>query len=237
MNGRILPEKCHILSGSALKVIAVVCMLIDHTGKLLYHDPIALFTVFGHTVTLYAVMRLIGRIAFPIFAFLIAEGYLHTRNRVRYGAILLLFAVLSEIPWDLNRTGELWNFAKQNVFFTLFLGYLGICAYEGLRSKWVLRAGAMVALLALSYVLHADYSITGFCFILLMYALRDHELLRDAIGVGALSSQWKAALAFLPLALYNGKRGFIRGPVLKYAFYLIYPLHLLALYFIRLKLG
>ena len=66
-----------------------------------------------------------------------------------------------------------------------------------------------------------------------MYALRDHELLRDAIGTGALTSQWKAGLAFVPLALYNGKRGFIKGSALKYAFYLVYPLHLLALYCIK----
>ena len=91
----------------------------------------------------------------------------------------------------------------------------------------------IVVLLLGSILLRADYGLTGFCFILLMYALRDHELLRDAIGTGALTSQWKAGLAFVPLALYNGKRGFIKGPVLKYAFYLVYPLHLLALYCIK----
>ena len=130
-------------------------------------------------------------------------------------------------------SGAFWDFSKQNVFFTLFLGYLGICAYEGLRNKWFLRAGTIVVLLLGSILLRADYGLTGFCFILLMYALRDHELLRDAIGTGALTSQWKAGLAFVPLALYNGKRGFIKGPVLKYAFYLVYPLHLLALYCIK----
>ena len=236
MNGRILPEKFHILSGSALKTIALVSMLIDHIAALLLvNHPIPLITVFGRHITLYYLMRFVGRLAFPIFACLIAEGYLHTRNRIRYGAVLLAFALLSEIPWDLNFGRAIVDFSTQNVFFTLSLGYLGICAYEGLKKRWFLRAGAIIALLILSMLMHADYGITGFCFILLMYALREHELLRGAIGTGMLS--WRAGLAFLPLALYNGKRGFIKGPVLKYAFYLFYPVHLLILYCIRLCLG
>ena len=233
MDGRILPQNCRILSGSALKVLAVLCMLIDHSAFLLARNPIPLFTVLGKQISVYYLMHLIGRMAFPIFACLIVEGYLHTHSRLRYSAVLLLFAVLSEVPWDLNRSGAFWDFSKQNVFFTLFLGYLGICAYEGLRNKWFLRAGTIVVLLLGSILLRADYGLTGFCFILLMYALRDHELLRDAIGTGALTSQWKAGLAFVPLALYNGKRGFIKGSALKYAFYLVYPLHLLALYCIK----
>ena len=237
MNGRILPERFHIISGSALKVIAVICMLIDHTAQLIYTQPINLFTFFGRTVTLYGMMRLIGRIAFPIFAFLIVEGCRYTRNRVRYGAALLIFALLSEIPWDLFHFGVWFSMSKQNVFFTLFLWYLGICAYEGFKNRWFLRVSTMLVLLIGSYFLHADYSASGFCFIILMYALHDNELLRNVIGTIALSSQWKAGLAFVPLAFYNGKRGFIKGPVLKYAFYLVYPLQFLVLWFIRMQLG
>ena len=71
---------------------------------------------------------------------------------------------------------------------------------------------------------------------MLMYALQDRELLRDVVGIMILGSRWKAGLAFVPLAFYNGKRGFIKGPVLKYAFYLFYPLHLLVLYCIRARI-
>lgn len=83
MKERILPEKWHILSGSALKTIAVVTMLIDHLGVLLNPDRVLLFTVFGRQASLYTLMRLIDRMAFPIFAFLIVEGHRHTRSRVR----------------------------------------------------------------------------------------------------------------------------------------------------------
>ena len=235
MKERILPEKWHILSGSALKVIAVVTMLIDHIGFMMGRDSILLFTMLGRQVTLYALLRFIGRLAFPIFSFLLVEGYLHTRSRVRYGITLLIFAVLSEIPYDLFRSGVWINWSSQNVFFTLFLGFAGMYAYEKLKDRWFLRVGAILILLVTSYFLRSDYGISGFCFIMLMYALRDRELLRDVAGIMILGSKWKAALAFIPLAFYNGKRGFIKGPVAKYAFYLLYPLHLLILYFIGIR--
>lgn len=235
MKNRILPEKVRFLDGSALKVIAVITMLIDHIGVLLHPDHILLFTVFGKKITLYWLLRMIGRMAFPIFAFLIVEGYKHTHSRVRYGVSLLAFAALSEIPFDLFRRGSWFVIEKQNVFFTLLLGYLGICVYEKLKDRALLQACAVAAFLLAAWILRADYGMGGFCVIMLMYALRDHELLRDVIGVAALSSGWKSALAFVPLAFYNEKRGFIKGPVLKYAFYLFYPLHLLVLYYIKIR--
>ena len=236
MENRVLPEKLRFLSGSALKILAVILMLIDHIGAMMGPDTAPLFTVFGRSVTLYTLMRFIGRMAFPIFAFLIVEGHRHTRSKVRYGVGLLIFAILSEVPYDLFRYGVWFTLHKQNVFFTLLLGYLGICAYEGLEKRWFLRAGSILVLLVGSYFLRADYGISGFCFIMLMYALQDRELLRDVVGIMILGSRWKAGLAFVPLAFYNGKRGFIKGPVLKYAFYLFYPLHLLVLYCIRARI-
>ena len=237
MNGRILPERFHCISGSALKVLAAVTMLIDHiAASLLMKNPIPLFSLFGKQFTLYFLMRLIGRLAFPIYAFLIVEGFRHTSSRLSYGVNLLSFALISEIPWDLNHFSTFWRISSQNVFFTLFLGFAAIWAYEGLREKRLLQVLAILAVLITSLFLHADYGITGVSFILLMYALREHELLRDAVGMGVLSTTWQAGLAFLPIAFYNGKRGFIKGPVWKYAFYLFYPAHLLVLYFIKLRL-
>ena len=85
------------LSGSALKVIAMISMVIDH---------VALYLMEQGTL-LYETMRCIGRIAFPVFAFLIAEGFIHTRNRYRYFFTLLGFAVISEIPWYLLNGADL----------------------------------------------------------------------------------------------------------------------------------
>jgi hypothetical protein len=82
----------------------------------------------------------------------------------------------------------------------------------------------------------ADYGFRGVGFILLLYVLRSQPLLRAVLGTCTLSGGWVAGLAFLPIGMYNEERGFIRGRLAKYAFYAIYPLHLLAIYLIRLLL-
>lgn len=228
-----------ILSGSWLKIIAVTTMLIDHLA-LFYLGRMApfqeaLFTVGGRPVTWYLLMRTVGRISFPIFAFLIVEGFLHTRSRKRYGINLLLFAFLSEIPWNLVHTGT-WHYPAQNVFFTLFLGYLGLCAIEYFKDDRKRMAGSLLGLLVLSVVLRCDYGCSGYGFILLLYALRNDKILQAVIGSCVLGSRWIAGLAFIPINMYNGKRGFVKGPVAKYFFYLFYPLHLLIIYYLRIFL-
>ena len=128
-----LPAKFQVLSGSALKLIAITLMLIDHTGlMILYNYPATTATLFsfgGVDYSWYRIFRDIGRAAFPIFCFLLVEGFLHTHNRKKYGLNLFLFACISEIPWNFMFTNT-WRYEKQNVFFTLFLGYLAFCALE-----------------------------------------------------------------------------------------------------------
>ena len=230
-------NKC--ISGSMLKLIAVATMLIDHLGvHIVRFTPWGRQTLFElghHVLTPYTLMRGIGRMAFPIFAFLIVEGFLHTRNRVKYGRNLLLFAFLSEIPWNLvHKNAFFWS--QQNVFFTLFLGYLGMLCIEHFQTDSRKMALSLLTLLTCSFVLRADYGCAGFGFILLMYALRENPLLRAIIGSCTLSSTWRAGLAFIPITLYNGQRGFVKGNLLKYAFYLFYPLHLFALYLLKVYL-
>ena len=107
----VFPEKYRILSGSALKMIAIITMLIDHIGAVLLsmYQPAQkiLFTLFGREYTVYLIFRDIGRAAFPIFCFLLLEGFRHTRSRFLYGRNLLLFVLLSEIPWNLMFTNTL----------------------------------------------------------------------------------------------------------------------------------
>ena len=228
-----------ILSGSGLKIIAVTTMLIDHLaayywGQMAFFQT-SLLTVGHRSVTLYMLLRLVGRLSFPIFAFLIVEGFLHTRDRMRYGRNLLLFALLSEIPWNLVHSGT-WHYPTQNVIFTLLLGYLGLCAIAYYKNDKPRMAGCLLGLLALSVVLRCDYGCSGYGFILLLYALRNDKLLQAVIGSCVLGSRWIAGLAFIPINMYNGKRGFIKGPVGKYFFYIFYPLHLLIIYYLRIFL-
>lgn len=222
------------MSGSILKILACLAMLLDHTaaccsGEFPWIDDV-LFTIAGKGITLQYLMRAVGRMAFPIFAFLISEGFVHTRNREKYALNLLAFALLSEIPFNLAFGGTLLH-PKQNVFFTLLLGYAGIYFYEKYREanqgKYLL---SILALLAVSIFLRADYGCFGYGFILLLYILRNNKVLMSVIGICVLPSKWIGGAAFVPICMYNGKRGFATGKVAKYAFYLFYPLHLFVIY-------
>lgn len=225
--------KC--LSGSWIKLLALLSMSMDHFAAFILranpqmHE--ALFNI-GHTkITAYYLMRLFGRLAFPMFAFLLVEGFVHTKSRKRYGISLLLFALLSELPWNLVHSGTLL-YPTQNVFFTLFIGFLGLCAIERYEHSPKELAVSLLTLLATSVFLRADFGISGFGFIIIMYLLRNQRILQAVACSCVLSSRWIAGLAFIPISMYNGKRGFIKGPVLKYAFYLFYPVHLLIIYWI-----
>jgi len=228
---RLFPEKWRILSGSMLKLIAVISMLIDHVGAHLTPQFLTVLQIGDYTLTLQTLMRVIGRLAFPIFAFLLVEGFLHTRSRLRYGLSLFICALISEIPWDLVQSGHLL-YQGQNVFFTLLLGYLALCGMDWLRKKPVLPFLVLLAFALLTLVVQADYGVKGYAFILLLYALRKHEVFRPLTSF-LLSRHWAVMCAFLPISLYNGKRGFIKSVGLKYAFYLFYPVHLFVIYLIK----
>ncbi len=219
-----LPERFRVLSGSVLKLIAIILMLIDHTGvMILYNYPPATVTLFsfgGVDYSWYRIFRDIGRAAFPIFCFLLVEGFLHTHDRKKYGRNLFLFACISEIPWNFMFTNT-WRYEKQNVFFTLFLGYLAFCALEYFWDNQKMQLVCVLALLAVSVFLKADYGWRGFVFLLIMYWFRNEKTAQAIIGSCWLYYEWKACFAFLSINMYNGERGFVKGKFLKYVFLLV----------------
>lgn len=229
---RLFPARWRVLDGSMLKILAMVLMLVDHVAHLFHvGSELVLLSVGSSELTLYEALRYAGRLAFPLFAFLLVEGFLHTRNRKKYALRLAIFAAISEIPFDLFCSGKLL-YARQNVFFTLLFGFLALCALERLQG-WR-RVLCVVGLFALAYVFGADYAWTGYMLILLMYALRDIPVLR-ALGITAVISL-PAGAAALPIALYNGERGWIKGRAAGIAFYIFYPAHLLLLVLIKILL-
>lgn len=233
--------KVKIISGSSLKIIAVICMLVDHTaGHLFHHCAWALvpwFTIGKYAVGPFFVMRsIIGRWAFPIFAFLVVEGYLHTRSKKRYFLNLFLFALLTEPIWDLSHYDCLFSMKSQNVLFTLALGVAGLRIIDYFRNDGLHRLIAIVGVVGVSFLLRCDYGMIGVSFIMLLYLFRnkrDFQFLSAVPAFGHSPYSWSALLAMFPILMYNGKRGFIKGVLGKYLFYIIYPLHLLVLYCLK----
>jgi hypothetical protein len=214
------------LSGSTLKLIAIITMFIDHIGAgILERQPTYMYG-YGSLHQIDFVLRLIGRIAFPIFCFLLVEGFLHTRNVYKYAIRLLLFAFISEIPFDLAFRGAIFETLYQNVFFTLLIGLITLIAIRKFEFSLPLKLAAMLAGFFAAQILQTDYAGFGVMFIVLLYSLHDNIKLRNIIGSVAILWEITAPIAFIPITLYNGERGY----QMKYFFYVFYPAHLLLIY-------
>ncbi len=214
------------LSGSTLKVIAIVTMLIDHIGAGILEQ----LPYFSDTdTTLYwtdRILRSIGRISFPIFCFLLVEGFLHTSNVKKYAFRLFLFALISEIPFDLAFQREIFYPAYQNVFFTLLIGLITLIAMKHFEYNKILKIIPMFVGILVAQILSTDYAGFGVVFIVLLYVFHDNIKIRNLVCSIAIFWELTAPIAFIPITLYNGERGF----KMKYFFYVFYPAHLLLLY-------
>ena len=228
-----MPEKFRVLSGSALKVLAMVIMLIDHTAEVLINHNAALTDPIWAQI--YVLMRGIGRIAFPIYAFLLVEGFLHTRDVKKYLARMLTFAVVSEIPFDLAVFHTPFYWGYQNVFFTLFLGLLALAGENVLHQSSGMFAGAglwkqafvLILCVGTAQLINCDYGAFGVFFIILLYMTRYDKKTQMILGAISLIWELPGILAFIPIRLYNGTRGRCGN---RYFFYAFYPAHLLALW-------
>ncbi len=235
LKNRNVLERIKIINGSWLKIIAVVSMLIDHIAYLilphfdLFSEPMFFL---GKEFTIIKICRLIGRLAFPIFAFLITEGFVHTKNHKKYGLNLLTFAIVSEIPYNLFLSGKVLNLSSQNVFFTLFLGFLALYILENVKTDTE-KAIYIFGVVVLSLILKCDYGAKGVILIILLYLLKKQLPLASVLSLGLLSGGLAAWCAFVPINMYNSKRGFIKGNAMKYAFYAFYPVHMLILFVIK----
>lgn len=247
------------ISGSTLKLIALVTMLIDHIGAAVLYRMCMIWNVttartawiaeipFERLVEAYNITRDIGRIAFPIYCFLMVEGFQRTHNRRKYALRMLFFALVSEIPFDLAFSSKVLEFEHQNVFFTLFLGLLAMIVTDIIEQKiwdcknpvWnnmiqsALTLFSVGAFAGAAWLMHTDYNAFGVIAIMLLYCFRRNRVSQMLVGAMAFLWERTAVLAFFPIACYNGERGL----KLKYVFYLFYPFHLLILYFICRFMG
>lgn len=263
-------NRCRFLTGNALKMIAVLAMLLDHfckivlqwllnnywfelynTGKMTWeqYSRIDNFIRFD----LYAV----GAMAFPVFCYLLSEGFHYTKNRRRYIGLMLVFAIVSELPFDLGffanlskRTGTFpfyWGY--QNVFFTLCLGLIALECVERFscnskkktdKIKSLSLQVASVAIIAIaSELIKCDYGKNGILFIVAFYICRQnrvYQILLFLVTYMLVTGEQPTVyiiLSCLMILFYNGARGKLK---LKYFFYVFYPLHISLLYIVTLFL-
>lgn len=227
------------MTGFVLKMIAIITMFIDHAG----------FVLCDNNMT----MRTIGRIAFPIFCFLIAEGADKTSNWKKYAIRLLGFAIISEPIADYAFYHSFAYPYYQNVYWTLLLGLLGI---QGLKlldvqdiiNEWrraVLGLVIVIVCLVLGDLCSTDYGTFGVLLICAIYQVNHLKFITDvrykyfpAAIVAALfcflygGAEMFGSMAAICIVFYNGKRGWDH-PVIKYGFYAFYPVHLLLLALLR----
>ena len=223
MEDKLSKIKC--LDGFTLKLIAMITMAIDHTGAILFPEHIWL--------------RIIGRLAFPIFAYMVAEGFYYTHNKNRYLLRMGIFACVTEPFFDLAFYGRL-GFTHQNVCLTFFIAIAGLYAIYMVQQKVnnivavkLISCVIIVIFALVAQFLRTDYGSFGVMLVYVYYMLRDNYLEKHIFStvlqiVCATGIQRYSALSTIPLMLYNGKRG--RG--LKYMFYVFYPAHLFVLYLI-----
>lgn len=231
-------KKIQFLSGAQLKYIAIVSMLIDHVNKALIYP----YLNEGVLLFISDLFDIIGRIAFPLFCFMLVEGFFKTGNRKKYLLTLLVFGLISEIPFDMFTTGTFYNANWNNVLFTLALVLITIWIIDILRNRlnelpratWYLASIALVAAMCiLSMILGQDYEYHAILIGYFFYLFHDIPILAIPFGYFSMYKEPWALLGFALTLTYNGKRG-KQHKALNYWFY---PAHLLLLGLLRMWLG
>ena len=223
-------KKC--FSNFLLKFLAIFTMTIDHIA--IIFKP-----------SFYHLFRIIGRISFPLFAFLLVEGFIHTKNYKKYLLRLLFLACISELIYDYALFNKLLIFNNQNIFFTLSLGLITIKILERIKGSFsnqkdkILKNSLifssiviMIIIMSLtSLILNFSYGFFGILIISLFYLFRNKpkllvpSFLLAVIFLSTTTLDLATIFALIPLSLYNGKLGYNN----KLLFYSYYPLHLLVL--------
>lgn len=211
-----------------LKMTAMLSMLCDHIAFVLVSQD--------DFPQIYYIMRIIGRIAFPIFCFMLVEGFMYTHSRKNYVIRLAAFALISEIPFDLVISGDFFNPGYQNVMWTLLIGFIVLCAVEKYGINYIKNITIILCMGFLAYLISTDYSAFGVFLIAALYFTRFNNTARIIIMSLLFLTQGSIeifAVFSIPFIIkYNPGKNDVWLP--KYFFYVFYPAHLLALYIIHI---
>jgi hypothetical protein len=229
------------MSNFILKALACILMLIDHIGAVFFPKILLL--------------RVIGRLAFPIFSFLLVEGYVKTSNFTKYASRLILFAFISQYPFKLA-----FNIQSYNIFYTLLAGLMALYVldykfYEDKLKNTIMKVLVVFTISMFTEQIHTDYGYYGVLMIVIFKLFREQRFAKLVTALIVLNIiyiipiskylilptgdinfrvflQSTSLLALLILYFYNGER----GKKMKYLFYAFYPVHLMILYLIKDKL-
>lgn len=212
----------------------MISMLIDHTNKgilwLYLEDNSSIWLQL-----LSDIFEILGRVAFPIFLFQLVEGFIHTKNFLKYVTRLFVFALISEVPYDMFESGEFWVPQSQNMFFTLTLALIVLWLIDKVKSRnsklwvvWALLIGFFASFLSACFAF--DYTYYGILIPVIMYILKDSRLLASIFGYLVVIKELWSFTGFVAINMYNGERGKIN----KWIGYWFYPAHLVVIGLIRI---
>ena len=225
-----------ILNRNQIKYLAIICMLIDH----------ATWAFVPEDTAVWQVLRFFGRLTAPLMAYFLAEGYYYTKDRLKYGIRLFVFAVISWPCYSLFKTGGI-NVFQMGVIFTLFLAYINIWLWDTLDSPapvhimitfimcYISQMGdwsVFVILWSLFFYLYKDRPVKMWT---LYYLVSVYYMIMVFQSRGLVNGLFSAGCLVMPLIisfLYNGKSG-SRNAFHKWIFYIFYPLHLFVLWMIK----
>jgi len=223
------------IAASTLKLIAMITMTVDHIGFVLQK-----YSLFDYAYLL----RIVGRIAFPIYCFLLVQGIYHTRSKTKYAIRLLVFALISDLPYAtlFEGDGQIYYRFGCNVLWTLLMGLILICIVDRYFIQKPYSYGLILMIIfgLGAQLLRTDY---GFIGIMLIYSFyvqsRDKQLYSalapelTCVECSLITPMWLAAIASCSFTRkYNGEKG---SPIAgKYFFYIYYPLHIAIIAFITM---
>ena len=232
-------------SSNVLKIVAMVTMLIDHIGFMLIgngklygydmslYNYVSVMPTAKYWVILYRLCRIVGRISFPIYSFLIVEGFFRTNNLFKYIVRLTVLALLSEIPYDLMVSNTIFSINSQNVIWTYVISLIMLAAIDRLREYPVFQFIIVAFSAFIAWFVRTDYNYIGVVLIAFYYATCMDKNLRS-LGSGiitflsSLQNNYGAgALSTFFIHFYDGTKGSFDFGRLHYWFY---PVHMLILY-------
>lgn len=178
-----------------------------------------------------SLFQLIGGLSIPVFAFLLAEGFSRTKNLKKYLYNLIIFAIISEVPYDFAMSGKVWDFSSQNVMFSYIICLVmlyGLRLFQGQRGFrfWVVRAVVVLASVLWAQLLRAQFGLITVVLCAIYYIWYDSKGLRVILGAAVSITYVTAPLSAYALYKFNGERGRVRN---RYIYYALYPLHLIIL--------